>query len=160
MTATDITASDHYFRQGVSRVLWVPTIANLQAPTRSELNAGTDLSNEIAAVAGWEVTGNTEDTPALGSVFVGKVPSTTTSDNSSLTLYADRTSDDVRGLLSRGSTGYVVWMDEGDVANYLMDVFPSRVTAVSPQRDIAITGQIMVSFAIMREPAQALSIPS
>lgn len=160
MAATPITTSDRYYVQGVSKVIWVPSISSIAAPTRSEINAGTDLSGEIAAVGGWEVTGNTEDTPALGSVFIGKVPSTTTADDSTLTMYADSTSTDVRGLLSRGSSGYVIWMDEGDVEDYLMDVFPVRVTSATPQRDVSSVAQIMVSFAIMREPSQNVAIPA
>jgi hypothetical protein len=160
VTATPITASDRYFRQGVSKVYWVPSIATLSAPTRAELNAGTDLSGEISASSGWEVTGNTEDTPALGSVFIAKIPSTTTAGDSSLTFYSDSTSVDVRGLLERGSTGFVVWMDEGDVVGQLMDVFPARVTSAPKQRDIGATATITVNFAVQREPAENVTIPS
>lgn len=160
MAATPITTSDRYYVQGVSKVVWVPTLANAASPTRSEINAGTDLSGEVAAASGWQVTGNTEDTPALGSVFIGKVPSTTTADESTLTMYADSTSTDVRTLLSRGSSGYVIWMDEGDVEDHLMDVFPVRVTSATPQRDVSSVAQIQVSFAVMREPAQNVAIPA
>lgn len=160
MAATPITTSDRYYVQGVSKVIWAPTLANPASPTRTEINAGTDLSGEIAAVSGWEVTGNTEDTTALGSVFIGKVPSTTTSDDSSLTMYADSTSVDVRTLLQRGSSGYIIWMDEGDVEDHLMDTFPVRVTSVTPQRDVSSVAQIMVNFAIMREPSQNIAIPA
>lgn len=160
MAATPITTSDRYYVQGVSKVIWCPTISDPNSPTRSEINAGTDLSNEVAAAGGWQVTGNTEDTPALGSVFIGKVPSTTTADESTLTMYADSTSTDVRTLLSRGSSGYVIWMDEGDVVDHLMDVFPVRVTSATPQRDVSSVAQIQVSFAVMREPAQNVAIPA
>ncbi len=160
MSATPITASDRYYRLGTTKVLWVPSIASLASPTRSEINAGTDLSPEITATSGWEVTGNTEDTTALGSIFIGKVPSTTTAAESSLTFYADSTSVDVRGLLLRGSTGNVIWMDEGDVAGHLMDVFPTRVTSVPKQRDITSVAQIMANFAILREPAENIVIPA
>jgi hypothetical protein len=51
-------------------------------------------------------------------------------------------------------------MDEGDVESYLMDVFPVRVTSATPQRDISSVAQIMVNFAIMREPSQNVSIPA
>src|SRR3954466_15792478 len=103
---------------GVSKAVWVPTLAAYQSPTRAEINAGTDLSDEVSAASGWEVTGNTEDAPALGSVFIGKVSSTTTAGDSSLTMYADSTSTDVRTLLTRGASGFIVWMWEGDVATY------------------------------------------
>jgi hypothetical protein len=160
VSATPITASDRYYRLGTTKVLWLPTIATLASPSRAEINAGTDLSPEITATSGWEVTGNTEDTTALGSIFIGKVPSTTTAAESSLTFYADSTSVDVRGLLLRGSIGYVIWMDEGDVAGHLMDVFPTRVTSAPKQRDITSVAQIMVNFAILREPAENIAIPA
>lgn len=160
MSATPITASNRYYRQGVSKVLWVPTIATLASPTRSEINAGIDLSLEIQASSGWDVTGNTEDTPALGSAYIGKVPSTTTSSDSSLTFYSDSTSVDVRSLLVRNSQGNIIWMDEGDVVNYLMDVFPVRVTGAPKQRDIAATALIMINFAVLREPAENVAIPA
>lgn len=160
MSATPITTSDHYYRQGTSKAIWAPTLANYHSPTRSEINAGTDLSLEVSATSGWEVTGNTEDTPALGSVFVGKVPSTTTAGDSSLTMYADSTSVDVRTLLSRGVNGYIIWMWEGDVAGHLMDVFPVRVTSTPKQSDISSVGQLMVNFAVMREPAEDATIPA
>ncbi|BBA99279.1 hypothetical protein RVR_5826 [Actinacidiphila reveromycinica] len=160
MSATPITPSARYYRQGRTRVLWTPTIADILSPTRSEINAATDLSGEIAASSGWEVTGNTEDTPDLGSVFVGNIPSTTTSDASSLTFYSDETSVDVRTLLQRGVVGNIIWMDEGDVEGYLMDIFPVRVTSAPKQRDIAAVAQIMVNFAISRQPAENVAIPA
>lgn len=160
MSATPITASNRYYRQGVSKVIWVPTIATLASPSRAEINAGVDLSPEIQASSGWDVAGNTEDTNALGSAYVGKVPSTTTSSDSSLTFYSDSTSVDVRSLLVRNSQGFIIWMDEGDVVNYLMDVFPVRVTGAPKQRDISAVAMIQISFAILREPAENIAIPA
>lgn len=160
MSATPITASDRYYRQGVSKVVWCPTIASIAGPTRSEINAGTDLSDEVSAASGWEVTGNTEDAPALGSVFIGKVSSTTTAGDSSLTMYADSTSTDVRTLLTRGASGFIVWMWEGDVAAYSMDVFPVKVTSTPKQSDVSSVAQIMVNFAVTREPAENVTIPA
>jgi hypothetical protein len=160
MSATPITTSNRYYRQGISKVLWLPTVATLSAPSRAEINAGTDLSPEISASSGWEVTGNTEDTSALGSAFIGKVPSTTTAGDSSLTFYSDSTSVDVRSLLVRNANGFIVWMDEGDVVGYLMDIFPVRVTGVPKQRDISSVSTIMVNFATLREPAENIAIPA
>lgn len=160
MTASPITPSARYYRQGVSKVLWTPSIAVITGPTRPEINAATDLSPEVAAMAGWEVAGNTEDTPDLAETFTGNIPSTTTADASSLTFYSDATSVDARTLLSRGASGFVIWMDEGDVEGYLMDVFPVRVTGAPKQRDIAAVAQIMVSFSISRQPAENIAIPA
>jgi hypothetical protein len=160
VSATPITASTRYYRQGVSKVVWCPTVSTLASPTRAEINAGTDLSPEISASSGWEVTSNTEDTPALGSAFIGKVASTTTAGDSSLTFYSDSSSVDVRTLLTRGTTGYILWMDEGDVAAHKMDVFPATVTSAPKQREIASVSTIMINFAVTREPAENVTIPT
>ena len=160
MSAAPITSSTRYFRQGVSKVVFCPTLATYGSPTRSEINAGTDLSPEIQASSGWEVTSNTEAARALGSIFTGEVPSDTTAASSSLTFYSDRTSVDVRGLLTRGTTGYIIWMDEGDVANQLCDVFPVQVSAAPKQRDVGALATIMINFTVTREPAENVTIPS
>lgn len=160
MSATPISTSDRYYRQGVSRCVWAPTLANYQSPARAEINAGTDLSDEVSTTSGWDVTGNTEDAPALGSPFIGKVSSTTTAGDSSLTFYQDSMSHDVRTLLARGSVGYIIWMWEGDVAGYLCDVFPVKVTGVPKQADVTSVAQLMVNFAVTREPAEDVPIPA
>ena len=52
MPATPLTPTTRYFPPGVRKVYWVPTISNYNAPTRGELNAGTDLSAEIETMNG------------------------------------------------------------------------------------------------------------
>lgn len=160
MPATPITAANRYFRRGVTKVYWCPTIANKAAPTRSELNAGTDLSNEVSAIEGWMVQSETVATPALGTTFDAKINSVTSADDSSLMFYADSTSVDVRGLLPRGTNGFVVWLDEGDVAGRKMDVFPVRVTSTPKQREMDNAAQIQVQFAVTAEPAENVTIPA
>lgn len=160
MSATPITASKRYYQQGVSKVVWVATLANYLSPTRAEINAGIDLSPEVSAASGWEVTSNTQDTPALGSVFIGNIMATTTAAASSLTFYADSTSVDVRSLLTRGLTGYILWMGEGDVAAYTMDIFPVAVTSTPKDRSISATATIVANFAITRQPAENVTIPA
>ena len=69
MVATPITATSRYIPPGTTRYYWVPTIANKAAPTRSELNAGSDLTAEISAVSGFATSSDQQDTPDLGSRF-------------------------------------------------------------------------------------------
>lgn len=159
MSATPITASKRYYQQGVSKVVWCATVADIHAVARGEINAGIDLSDEVEASSGWEVTSNTQDTNALGSVFIGKIFATTAAADSSLTFYSDSTSVDVRTLLVRGLSGYILWMGEGDVVNYTMDVFPVTVTSAPKDRTITATAMIVVNFAITREPAENVAIP-
>lgn len=160
MSATPIAATNRYFRPETSKVIWCPSVADPSAPTRAEIDAGIDLSDEISEVGGWQVTSDTVETPDLGSRFVGKIPSTTSSDDSSLTMYADEEGHDVRELLHRGDSGNVIWMDEGDVAGQYMDLFPTRVSSVPKQRDLTSAATLQVMFSVVREPKENLIIPA
>ncbi|MFC7892682.1 hypothetical protein [Streptomyces sp. NPDC057381] len=158
--ATPIQASTRYYRRGVTKVLWVPTIANKAAPTRAEINAGTELADEVSAMSGWQTTSGTVPTPALGSRFTPVVGGEITASDSSLTFWASKTADDVRTLLIREATGFVVWMDEGDVPGQTMDVFPVSVTSQAKIRELDGASQIMAQFAITSEPSENVAIPA
>src|SRR5437763_5126917 len=103
-----ITGSIRYFPPGIRRVYFVATIANYLAPTRGELNAGTDLTGEIAGggMTGWSLAGSTVDTPDLGSVFTSTVPGRLTSATNSIDMYMSQNSIDARTLLVRTTNGY------------------------------------------------------
>ncbi|MEV7871508.1 hypothetical protein AB0P17_36660 [Streptomyces sp. NPDC088124] len=158
--ATPINASVRYYRRGTTRVLWVPTIANKNNPTRAELNAGTALEGETGAMAGWQTTSETVPTPALGSRFTPVVGGAITAAESSLTFWASKDGDDVRTLLTREATGFIVWMDEGDVPAQMMDVYPVTVTSQAKVRELDSAAQIMAQFAITSEPAENVTIPA
>lgn len=160
MAATPITPSVRYFRRGVTKVLWVPTIADKAAPTRVELDAGTALEQETGEVDGWSVTSEVVETPTLGSLFTAKINGPISADDSSLTMYASQDGEDVRTLLTRGTNGFVVWMDEGDTATGLMDVFPVRVLSQAKQRTLDDAAMVTVQFAITSEPAENVAIPA
>lgn len=158
--ATQLTATKRFIRPGITKVYFVATTANYEAMTKAELDAGTDLTPDIADTAGWDIAGSTVDTPDWGSLYISKVSGTVTSSDSSLTLYADETGDDVRTLLPRGTTGYVVWMDGGEVAAQPMDVFPVSVTSLTKERTQADPARLIVNFAITSEPSEDQPIPS
>lgn len=158
--ATPINSSVRYYRRGTTKVLWVPTIANKNAPTRPELNAGTALEGETGAMNGWQTTSNTVATPALGSRFTPVVGGEITAADSSLTFWASKDGDDVRALLQREDSGFIVWMDEGDVAGQTCDVYPVTVTSQAKVRELDQAAQIMAQFAITSEPAENVTIPT
>ncbi|MCP3820063.1 hypothetical protein NLX86_18780 [Streptomyces sp. A3M-1-3] len=160
MPATPIASAVRYYRRGLTKVSWVPTIANKAAPSRAELNAGTELSVEVGAVEGWQIVSAVVETPALGSKFNSKIDGAISADDSSLTLYASQTGTDVRDLLARGANGFVVWMDEGDTAGRKMDVFPVRVLSQGKLRQMEEAAQVQVQFAVTSEPAENVTIPA
>ncbi|MEV4974449.1 hypothetical protein [Streptomyces scopuliridis] len=158
--ATPINASVRYYRRGTTRVLWVPTIANKNSPTRIELNAGTALEGETGAMGGWQTTSEVFPTPALGSRFTPVVGGAITAAESSLTFWASKDGDDVRALLVREAVGFIVWMDEGDVPTQTMDVYPVTVTSQAKVRELDSAAQITAQFAITSEPAENVTIPA
>lgn len=160
MPATPIASSVRYYRRGLTCVSWVPTITDKAAPTRSELNAGTELSVEVGAVEGWQIVSAVVETPTLGSKFNAKIDGAISADDSSLTLYASQTGTDIRDLLARGTNGYIVWMDEGDTAGRKMDVFPVRVLSQAKLREMEEAAQVQVQFAVTSEPAENVTIPA
>jgi hypothetical protein len=158
--ATPINPSVRYYRRGTTKVLWVPAIASIAAPSRAEINAGTALEGETGAMAGWQTTSATVPTAALGSRFTPVVGGEITAADSSLTFWASKDGDDVRTLFTRDDTGFVVWMDEGDVPGQTMDVYAVSVTSVAKVRELDQAAQIMAQFAITREPAEDVTIPA
>jgi hypothetical protein len=163
MAATPIAATSRYLPLGTRQYYFVPTIADYTAPLRAELDAGSDLTAEIAEVAGFTSTSNPVDTPDLKSRFTRQIPGTISADASSLTMYLSSDSTDVRTTLARDVTGYIVQFPEGDdegLASATMDVFPVTVSTSAKQTGISDPGQIMVSFTITDVPAENVAVPS
>jgi hypothetical protein len=157
---TPLGATERYMVAGTRKISWVPTIASKASPTLTELNAGTDLSSEYQAVSGFNVTGNDIEVPDAGSDYTSKIPGRTTTDDSSITFYADLGADDVRSLLTRSLAGFVVIYPEGIVSGGKMDVWPVRVKSVSKQQDIEAAGMIEVAFSVTSKPSENIAIPS
>lgn len=160
MAATPMAATSRYFRPGVTKIYIVDTIADKNAPTRLELDAGTDVSAEVMEIEGFQVTSNTLDTPDYGSRFSSKIPSDIVADDSALVTYADSTSVDIRSIVARDQNTHVVIMDEGDTTGLLMDVFPVRVSATPKLRTRTDPATIRAAFTVTSEPAENVSIPA
>jgi hypothetical protein len=162
MPTPAITASTRYFDAGTTKVYYLPSVAatNL-TPTRAEMNAGTDLSPEVQDLNGWSVMSGLIDTPDLATTFTGNIPGRTSSPESSITFYASSNGVDVRALLPRGTSGYIMWCDGGDVGGNKGDVFPVRVRAIPKKRSVGEDATtIEVQFAITRQPAENITIPA
>lgn len=157
-----IAKSNRYIDAGVTEIVYLPACANPGAPTRAEINAGTVLSTEVASAAGWQLQGAEVETPDLGSTFNSKIPGKTSVDDSSLTFYADLAGADVRALLPRGTTGFILIADGGDVPGNKADNFPIRVRSVGKARTVEGTSAkvLTVSFSITAEPSEDVTIPA
>lgn len=160
MAAPAITASTRYYRPGVTKVYFCPTIANKSAPTRAELNAGTDISPEIASVSGWQPSRNFLDAPDLASEFVPRVAAGLEPGDASINMYASSNSIDARSLLSMDTVGFIVFLYEGDVAGRKMNVFPIRVGSDAQEIDLGNVAVLVFDFAITSAPARNVTIPA
>lgn len=100
----DITAD------GKTRVSWVPTIANINAPTAAELNAGMLLQSTLTAdgLAGFKPDTADVDTSALDSTFNTNVNGRTSFSNTMLRLKKQSGTDTIFTTLVRDAAGYIV----------------------------------------------------
>lgn len=161
MATPALSTSTRYFDPEVTVVYYVPTIANKNSPTRTEMDAGTDLTAEIADLSGWVVAGEALPTPDMGSKFTSSIDGRIQAEDSSLTFYADQTGVDVRAVLPRGTNGFVLWLDGGDVAGNLMDVFPVRVLSNGKLRNLSNeAAKIQVQFTVTSTPAENVTVPA
>ena len=159
MAAPNISASTRYIPEGVTDYYWVVTIANYLSPTRSELNAGTRLTPEIASTGNWGIVSGSIDAPDLATLFTAQIAGKVTVDGPEIDMYADQTSNDVRTLLPRGTTGYVVKFPEGDTSGRKMDVFPAKVLQQSKPTNLTNPSIIQLIFAVTRIPAENVTVP-
>jgi hypothetical protein len=160
MAAPSIAVSTRYVRYGLTRVVYALTVSNYLSPTRAEINAGQDLSVEVAEISGFQVTGEFVDAPDLVSSFTPKLAGRTTADDSSITMYASSNSVDVRTILPRGTTGYIMWFDEGDVPGRKFDIYPITVGSAAKDRSLEDPARIVISVAVTRTPAENVTVPA
>ena len=159
MAAPAITASSRYIPEGVTHYYFVSSIANPASPTRAELNAGTDLTNEIAATGNWGIVSGSIDAPDRGSLFTAQIGGKVTIDGPTIDMYADSTSTDVRILLPRGTTGFVVKFPEGDVTGRKCDVFKVKVLAQAKPTALTNPSVVQLQFAVLASPNENVTVP-
>jgi hypothetical protein len=161
MAATPIAGSLRYIPEGVRHFYYLPACATITAPTRTELNAGTDLTPEVSGFGNWGVTSSAVDTPDLASRFTPSIPGLTTVDGPTIAMYADSTSADVRTLLPRDTVGFIVVFPEGDIATRKMDIFPVKV--LSAEKMASLGGNpatIELTFSVTKLPAENITVPA
>lgn len=160
MPATAMAAASRYFQPGVTKVVVLPAIASLTAgATRAEINAGTDVSGDVASINGFQITSNQIDTPDLGGRFTKRVPGRLVADDASITFYADVAGADIRTVLSRDQNTFVGIFDGGDVAGRKADYFQVTVAAVGKVRDLEDAPRVTVAFTI-RDYGENKTVPA
>lgn len=92
----------------VVEVAWVTTMADYDAPTAAECNAGVDLTEFCRGVPAIPETGNTADTSDLSSRFNKRQVASYGGDNLTLECYRDDATDTAYTTLVRGTAGFLV----------------------------------------------------
>jgi len=94
---------------GMTRVAYVPTIANIAAPTTTELNAGILLQSVITAdgLMGFEASTAEVDTSSLASTFNTKTIGRDDFSGTGLRLKKQTSGDTAYSTLTRGTSGYI-----------------------------------------------------
>lgn len=98
-----------FFRRGKTKFRFVPTIASTSLiPTAAEVTAGTDLTGNVAGVAGFSFSNSPIPVPDMSAVFTGSIPGEDAGADSSLTFYEDTTTNTLQTTLAKGVGGYIV----------------------------------------------------
>lgn len=97
-----------YVHEGNTKVAWVPTIANIAAPTAAELTAGTDIT-EFLTKDGLKLpqSQNFADNSSLADTFDAQVVGSH-GGNITLTIKRDNGTDTAWNLFSWGEVGNLV----------------------------------------------------
>lgn len=160
MAATPMTATNKYYDVANTKCYLVFTTANPTAPTRSELDAGTDITGEIADVSGFTLSAEELEVPNMNDLFVGRIPGRQSAEDSSIATYGDINGNDITDLLETGDELYVVWLHGGDTANNKMDVYPVRVRSVSRLISLSDAARVQTEFSIRSKPTLGVAVPA
>lgn len=159
---TLLPTSERFFAPEISKVWLVPAVVAVDGiPTRTEIEAGTDLTDEIADLSGWLQASGSIATPDLGHRFIGSIPGRKTIADSSITFYASPDGEDVRTVLAEGQNVFVVFADGGDTATFPADCYPARVASIGKVRSTGDNAfQLTVTFTVTHPPVVDFQLPA
>lgn len=150
-----------FFRRGISKIKFLPTVASLAAPTRIEITAGTDLSLMTADISGFMLTNSPIAVPNLAERFTGQVGGEDTVADSTLTLYDDDAVSTMRTALAKGTAGYILLMPYGDVPTKRAETWPVTVLGYNDEWSLGNdAARSNAGFAITATPSQSAVIPA
>lgn len=159
MAAPNIAASDRFIPEGTTSFYWVVTMASYLSPSRAELNAGTNLTPEVAECGNWAIISNAIDTPDLATTFTSQIPGKITVDGSTLNMYSDDNQADARSLMPRNTVGYVVKFPGGDITGRKMTIFPVKVGSAAEPTAFGSPTVLQFSYYVTKIPAENVTVP-
>lgn len=103
-----------FFRRGKTKIFWVPTIASAAlVPTTAEVNAGTDISCDVAEMNGFSFANSPIPTPDMCSTFTTSIPGEDTADDSTLVFYEYSDTNPLHATLAKGTAGHLAIFYKG-----------------------------------------------
>ncbi len=102
-----------YSTPGKSEVWWVTTIGDPAAPTATELNAGTTLTDDTPGMPTLPRNANTVDVAVLASKYEARQVGTRGGDLLSLRLLRDDTTETALAAVPEDATGFLVIARKG-----------------------------------------------
>ncbi|MEA2703907.1 MAG: hypothetical protein QOD63_1852 [Actinomycetota bacterium] len=154
-------AADAFIIRGLARVYIVPAVAVRTAPTRAEINAGTNLTASVAGISGFALENQVREFAPVGAAFteqragVDKVTGPCT-----LTLYEQKTTATIRAAVVKGSVGFVILVPYGDVVARRCEVWPVRVVTVATLWETTAAITFRAVFAPSAAPSQSAVLPA
>lgn len=150
-----------FFRRGISKIYWLPSVATPSAgPTSGEITAGTDLSPGITEVNGFSIANAPIATPTLDSRFTKSIPGEDTTDDSSLVMFDDDTTQTLRSVLAKDTVGYIALLPYGLGTGKRVELWNVTITGNNDQWTTDNeAARFMVSFSINEVPYQNAELP-
>lgn len=155
---------DAFIHRGTTRVYFVPAVAVATAPTRAEINAGTNLTAAIVTpggITGFALDNQLVDIAPVGAAFVEQRPGTNkVTAACTLTLYEQKTTATIRTAVAKGTAGFVILTPYGDVAGRRCEVWPAIVATIASTWALDGAAAFRAVFAPSAAPTQNAVCPA
>lgn len=143
-----------FYRRGISKMKFLPAVAGA-SPTRAEINAGVDISPQVADINGFSLQNQPITTPDLSTSFDTQIAGSDQAADSSVTMYDDNASATIRNAMAKGTAGYMVLFPYGDTTTKRLEVYAVTSTGVNDQWSTAAeAAKYIASFAVTSTPNQ------
>lgn len=147
-----------FFRPGVSKIYICPAVAGSN-PTTPELNAGTDITPDLADVNNISVKSNLVDTPDFASNFTTKVVGADQIGDPELVYWDRDNATTNRTALAKGTVGVLVLMPYGRVSGKRCELYAVTSAGVNDQWDHNTPAQFSATLAVTAPPSQSAVLP-
>lgn len=98
-----------FMRRGITKFFWIPTATSSTVVTAAQVNAGVNVTPQIAEVSGFNFANSPITTPNMEEEFTPQIPGEDTAADSSITFYEIRgATDTIHDAQPKGDTGYMV----------------------------------------------------